>query len=200
MACGLSMLERLSLLRPKVKEMCSPLPSLTYLFLLPYTFPFSHASIFHLSSDQQSERRRRGGVNRGQTNQKDKQEKLRASMRKCAKVAMKWWTGVAARNGSDRRRVNVAVCACVCFLDMAISWNGCPWTQVCANRYLSVTDRPSTGNYTARSTAGVTGLSTIYINLHVSLGLAAASGTPYESCSHSADNLFKFNKKRWGKG
>lgn len=120
-------------------------------------------------------------------------------MRKCAKVAMKWWTGVAARNGSDRRRVNVAICACVCFLDMAINWNGCPWTQVCANRYLSLTDHPSTGNYTVRSTAGVTGLSRISINLHVSLGLAAASGTPYESCSHSADNLFKFNKKRWGK-
>lgn len=80
------------------------------------------------------------------------------------------------------------VSAWVYLSDMAISWNRCPWTQVCANRYLSLTDHPSTGNYTVRSTAGVTGLSRIYINLHVSLGLAAASGTPDESCSHSADS------------
>ena len=87
-----------------------------------------------------------------------------------------------------------AICVCVCFMDMAISRDRCPWTRVCANRYLLLTDRPSTGNYTERSTAGGTELSRIYINLHVSLGLAAASGTLYEPHSHSADNLFNSRK------
>lgn len=53
---------------------------------------------------------------------------------------------------------------------MAIRRDGCPWTCVCVNRYLSLTDRPSAGYYTGRSTAGGTGLSRIYIHLHVSLG------------------------------
>lgn len=173
------------------RETSSPLPSL-YPFPFAYTFLFSHTSS-----------RGRGEMEWMEDKQVERQvTKPRARERKCTIVVMEWQTEQGEHQEWERQREGEClhtVCICVCFSDMAISRDGCPWTRVCANRYLSLTDRPSTGNYTGRSTAGGTGLSRICINLHVSLGLVAASGTLYESRSHSADNLFKFNKMDGGK-
>lgn len=67
-----------------------------------------------------------------------------------------------------------------------------PWS---APTGIPLTDCPPAGNYTARSAAGGTAWRCISINLHVSLGPAAASGILSDYCSYSMDNLFKCYKK-----
>lgn len=152
---------------------------------------FSQASIFYVGNNKLSKGRRKSGVNEGEKKTERQIPKARARERNC--------TTAVTKHACQEPKCLHAACACVCFSDMTISWDGCPWTWVYANRYLSLTDHPFTSNYTRRSKAGGTGLSRIYINLHVSLGPAAASGTLYESRSQSADNLFKFNKIDGGK-